>query len=140
MPGDGWGGALATAIGTALSAAGHTRRDPGTVLTKAGEFEVRGAGAEPVDPPEGGTHADYTAGVGLYRETAEVRMCVSSESGGTQSLFPVAASCVAAAQSGGWRDPEVEFLEAAYGDKSEGRRLAVVSGVAISGYVQGLPS
>lgn len=139
MPGDGWGGALAAEVRSALGTlAGLRLRTRGSSLDKRGDFEVRGAGAE-LDPnAEGDFPSTYNSGVTVMREYAEVRVCVSTAAGDDLSLYPLANAAIVRAQQEGWQDPDIEYLEPEFADKSESD-LKVIAGFRIGGRVQGLP-
>ena len=138
---DGWGGALAAAVGAALDAMpAYTRRRVGTGLEERGEFSVRGAGAELDDPPDGDP-TNILSSLAIMRESAQVDVCVSEAELSTPlSLYPMVEAAIIAVQTTGeWRDPQVDFIEPSYPDRSD-RGLPVAAGFVISARVQGWPT
>ena len=138
---DGWGGGLAAVVGDALDALPAFGRVPvGTGLEVAGEFSVRAAGAE-LDSPPDGDPTNVLSSLAIVRESAQVDVCVSeSEDQAPLSLYPAIQAAVIAVQTTGeWRDPQVDFIEPSYPERSE-RGLPVAAGFLISARVQGWPT
>ena len=139
--GDGWGGALAAVVRDALAATpGYGVQPVGTGLEVRGECTVRAAGAE-LDSPADGDPTNVLASLAIVRESVQVDVCVSeSESGAPLSLYPAMQACIVAVQASGiWRDPEVDFIEPSYPERSD-RGLPVAAGFLISARVQGWPT
>lgn len=139
---DGWGGALASAMRTALS--GETAgtvslraRPVGAGLEVSGQFEVRALGARLEDEAEGEYVETFDSSLLLMREAALLTVCVavSEIDRNRVSLYDLAATCRAAALDKGFRDPTFVFQEPVYPERSEGE-LNVVCGFEMSARVQ----
>ena len=127
--GDGWGGRLAAATGTALAgsaqALGLSSRASliGEKFQKAGEYIVRAGGAVLEDLE--GDAATLDSSLMMIREYADVAICVQAgETAATVDLIAIAEIVARAVLVGGWLDPQFEWRPAVYSEEAEEAVLA----------------